>query len=199
MLQLNEFVGIEIAEAIEFIPQTWGWWLLLSIMSSLFALYFYMQLRHWWKNRYRKLAVNRIIAAKNKPLPEFSLIVLSEIKQAIALAYGTSTMLKPSSLSLSSSIKGNETTQARSCAASCSLAALNGHTLLVLLDITAEHNTSFNTPLGDAWQLSLLSKTEVKDAITVQKNLTQQACIWLMHHRTTLPCGLAATKESADA
>ncbi len=199
MLQLNEFVGIEMPKAIVFMPQTWGWWLLLSIVILLFVLFSYMKLRHWRKNRYRKQAVKRVIAAKQKPLAEFSFIVLTEIKQAMSLAYGASTMIEPSSLRLASSIKGVAATQATSRAASISLAALNGHDLLVLLDIAAEHNTSFNTPLGDAWQLSLLSKIEVKDAIAVQKNLTLQACIWFMHHRTNLPCGLVAIKESANA
>lgn len=195
MLQLNEFVGIEIPAAVTFIPQTWGWWLMVSVVILLLAVNSYMRIRHWLQNRYRKQAVKRVMAAKDRPLAEFSAIVLKEIKQAISIAYGASTMVVPSNISLTSSLKGIADNQANNI----SLAALDGHALLLLLDITAEHHTRFNSPLGDAWQLSLLSKIEAKDAIAIEKNLTQQCCIWLMHHSSKLPCCLVGEKENADA
>lgn len=199
MLQLNEFVGIEMPKAVAFVPQTWGWWLLLSTVIALLAVYSYRRVRHWRQNRYRKQAVKKVMAAKDKPLAEFSVIVLKEIKQAISIAYGASTLVVPSNISLSSSLKGTAATQATASPNRISLAAIDGHALLLLLDITAEHNTSFNTPLGDAWQLSLLSKIEAKDAIAVQNNLAQQCCVWLMHHTPKLPSSLIVEKANADA
>jgi len=197
VLQLNEFIGISQPKMTAFFPQTWGWWLLLLLVTLIVSRFSYQRIRYWYSNRYRKQAVKRILSYKKQPLERFPLLLLQEIKQAIAIAYGSDTEIDLSKLTLSKQALLNPGRPKRIV----TLAAIEGQPLLLLLDLTAEHNSTFNTPLGDAWLQSLLSKLDDEQgALAMQINLIEQSCIWLMHHTAAFPIALqTAIAERTDA
>ncbi|QQX78369.1 DUF4381 family protein [Shewanella sp. KX20019] len=217
VLQLNEFIGISQPKMTAFFPQTWGWWLLLLLTTLFVSRFSYQRVRYWYSNRYRKQAVKRILSYKNQPLERFSLLLLQEIKLAIATAYGSDTEIDLSRLTLSKQALLNPALSKRGVNATApiysafggnanksvivTLAAIEGQALLLLLDLTAEHQCAFNTSLGDAWLQSLLSKIDDKQAaVAMQGNLIDQSCIWLMHHTAALPIALQISMaERADA
>ncbi|MCL1048945.1 DUF4381 family protein [Shewanella abyssi] len=217
VLQLNEFIGISQPTMTAFFPQTWGWWLLLLFVTLFVSRFSYQRIRYWYSNRYRKQAVKRILSYKNQPVERFSLLLLQEIKQALATAYGSDTEIDLAKLTLSKQALLNPGLSKRSVNATASiyspngcnanksvivtLAAIEGLALLLLLDLTAEHQCAFNTSLGDAWQQSLLSKIDDEQAVLAMQNkLIEQSCIWLIHHTAAFPIALqTAITERTDA
>lgn len=59
---LGDFVEVVSPQAVSWMPQTIGWWWLGAALLGLGLHYLWRRLRHWYRNRYRREAVQRLQA-----------------------------------------------------------------------------------------------------------------------------------------
>ncbi len=63
---LAGFTEIELPTAIALIPQTPGWWLLLFVILYFLGKQSYRAIRRYWRNRYRRLAIQQLQSVQNQ-------------------------------------------------------------------------------------------------------------------------------------
>lgn len=64
---LGDFVEVASPEAISWWPQTTGWWWLGAILLGYALHHGWRLLRHWYRNRYRREAANRLQRLAGEP------------------------------------------------------------------------------------------------------------------------------------
>lgn len=57
---LGDFVEVVSPQAVSWLPQTPGWWIVGVGLTALALRYGWRRLRHWYRNRYRREAVARL-------------------------------------------------------------------------------------------------------------------------------------------
>ena len=57
---LGDFAEVVAPAAINWLPQTSGWWWLGAALLALLARYCWRRLRHWYRNRYRGEAIEHL-------------------------------------------------------------------------------------------------------------------------------------------
>jgi hypothetical protein len=83
---LGDFVEVVSPENVSWLPQTVGWLWLGAILLALMLRYGWKRLRHWYRNRYRREAVERLQKIAETGEQEFWLIELNKLLKLTALA-----------------------------------------------------------------------------------------------------------------
>ena len=83
---LGDFVEVVSPENISWLPQTAGWAWLGAILLVYLLRYSWRQLRHWYRNRYRREAIARLQKIAEAGEPEFWLMELNKLLKLTALA-----------------------------------------------------------------------------------------------------------------
>jgi len=82
----EEFVEVATPAAVSWLPQTAGWAWLGGILLALLLRYGWKRLRHWYRNRYRREAIARLLQLSDSSDKATWLVELNKLLKLTALA-----------------------------------------------------------------------------------------------------------------
>lgn len=82
---LGDFVEVVSPAAISWLPQTAGWWWLGAVLLGLGLRTLWRHLRHWYRNRYRREAVQRLQALPGQD-PAAQILEINKLLKLTAMA-----------------------------------------------------------------------------------------------------------------
>lgn len=80
---LGDFVEVVSPAGVSWLPQTVGWWLIAGLLIVYLSRWTWRLLTHWYRNRYRKEALNRL--SRISPSDNY-LVELSKLLKITAVA-----------------------------------------------------------------------------------------------------------------
>ena len=88
---IDQLKELSLPAPVSYVPQTWGWWVLLALLIGAALVIGARRYWHWRQNRYRREALVRLAELQNNGDPVAALRQLPELLKRVALS-----MPKPS-------------------------------------------------------------------------------------------------------
>ncbi len=64
--RIEQLQNLPLPEPVSYLPQTWGWWVLLLMLLGLALLQAARRYRHWRRNRYRRAALAELAGLEQR-------------------------------------------------------------------------------------------------------------------------------------